>query len=73
MATILLRRVPLHQPSWFCFGSGRRFSSTVDALVEVKPGEVGIISGIPQQHLRRRVLLPHPVCFSQYEINHLIH
>ncbi|GLU15945.1 hypothetical protein SLE2022_323960 [Rubroshorea leprosula] len=28
-----------------------------DALVEVKPGEVGMVSGIPEQHLRRRVRL----------------
>ncbi|KAI3776568.1 hypothetical protein L1987_46354 [Smallanthus sonchifolius] len=33
---------------------GRRWF-TSDALVEVKPGEVGIISGIPQEQLRRRV------------------
>ncbi|KAK2985602.1 hypothetical protein RJ640_006865 [Escallonia rubra] len=32
----------------------RSFSS--DALVETKPGEVGIISGIPEQHLRRRII-----------------
>jgi len=32
----------------------RRFST--DALVESKPGEIGLVSGIPQEHLRRRVL-----------------
>ncbi|KVH69856.1 hypothetical protein Ccrd_025599 [Cynara cardunculus var. scolymus] len=33
---------------------GRR-SCTSDALVEVKPGEVGMISGIPEEQLRRRM------------------
>ncbi|KAE8057047.1 hypothetical protein FH972_013769 [Carpinus fangiana] len=36
----------------------RSFSS--DALVEVKPGEVGLISGIPEEHLRRRVIIYSP-------------
>ncbi|XP_062164735.1 NADH dehydrogenase [ubiquinone] iron-sulfur protein 4, mitochondrial-like [Alnus glutinosa] len=36
----------------------RSFSS--DALVEVKPGEVGMISGIPEEHLRRRVIIYSP-------------
>ncbi|CAN1191323.1 hypothetical protein LINPERHAP2_LOCUS40987, partial [Linum perenne] len=41
----------------------RQFSS--DALVEAKPGEIGMVSGIPTEHLRRRVihLLP-PRLFS---------
>ena len=26
-----------------------------DALVEIKPGEIGIVSGIPEEHLKRRV------------------
>ncbi|GKV20058.1 hypothetical protein SLEP1_g30231 [Rubroshorea leprosula] len=30
------------------------------ALVEVKPGEVGMVSGIPEQHLRRRVIIHSP-------------
>ena len=34
----------------------RPFSA--DALVEIKPGEIGMVSGIPEEHLRRRV------CFS---------
>ncbi|KAJ9566742.1 hypothetical protein OSB04_002708 [Centaurea solstitialis] len=39
---------------------GRRSCST-DALVQqVKPGEVGMISGIPQQQLRRRVMIYSP-------------
>ncbi|PNY08832.1 NADH dehydrogenase, partial [Trifolium pratense] len=36
----------------------RRFST--DALVEAKPGEIGLVSGIPQEHLRRRVLIYSP-------------
>ncbi|KAF2294733.1 hypothetical protein GH714_015796 [Hevea brasiliensis] len=34
----------------------RPFSATTDALVEaqVKPGEIGMVSGIPEEHLRRR-------------------
>ncbi|GAB2293853.1 NADH dehydrogenase [ubiquinone] iron-sulfur protein 4, mitochondrial [Dionaea muscipula] len=36
----------------------RSFSS--DALVEVKPGQVGMVSGIPEEHLRRRVVIYSP-------------
>ena len=35
----------------------RWLSSASDALVELKPGEVGMISGIPEEHLRRRVYI----------------
>ncbi|KAL5559184.1 hypothetical protein UlMin_035395 [Ulmus minor] len=35
-------------------------SSSSNAMVEPKPGEVGLISGIPEQHLRRRVLIYSP-------------
>ena len=28
-----------------------------DALVEIKPGEIGMVSGIPEEHLRRKVTL----------------
>lgn len=28
---------------------------SVDALVEIKAGEIGMVSGIPEEHLRRRV------------------
>ncbi|KAJ7944533.1 NADH dehydrogenase [ubiquinone] iron-sulfur protein 4, mitochondrial [Quillaja saponaria] len=31
-----------------------------DALVEVKPGEIGMVSGIPEEHLHRRVLIYSP-------------
>ncbi|KAL6551785.1 NADH dehydrogenase [ubiquinone] iron-sulfur protein 4, mitochondrial [Orobanche gracilis] len=34
--------------------------STEGSLVEVKPGEIGIVSGIPQEHLRRRVQIFSP-------------
>ncbi|RWR82921.1 NADH dehydrogenase ubiquinone iron-sulfur protein 4, mitochondrial [Cinnamomum micranthum f. kanehirae] len=30
-------------------------SLSTDALVEHKPGEIGIVSGIPHEHLHRRV------------------
>ncbi|CAN1342998.1 NADH dehydrogenase [ubiquinone] iron-sulfur protein 4, mitochondrial [Linum perenne] len=36
----------------------RQFSS--DALVEAKPGEIGMVSGIPTEHLRRRVVIYSP-------------
>ncbi|KAJ0961424.1 hypothetical protein J5N97_000379 [Dioscorea zingiberensis] len=36
----------------------RSFAS--DALVELKPGEIGMVAGIPQEHLRRRVLIYSP-------------
>ncbi|KAJ4838278.1 hypothetical protein Tsubulata_037834, partial [Turnera subulata] len=38
----------------------RPFSASADALVEIKPGEIGMVSGIPQEHLRRRVVIPSP-------------
>ncbi|OAY51030.1 NADH dehydrogenase [ubiquinone] iron-sulfur protein 4, mitochondrial [Manihot esculenta] len=37
-----------------------RWFSSSDALVEVNPGEIGLVSGIPEQHLRRRVLIYSP-------------
>ncbi|KAI9166138.1 hypothetical protein LWI28_026885 [Acer negundo] len=36
----------------------RPFSS--DALVQLKPGEIGMVSGIPEEHLRRRVVIYSP-------------
>ncbi|OVA09391.1 NADH dehydrogenase ubiquinone Fe-S protein 4 [Macleaya cordata] len=38
--------------------SSRSYSA--DALVEVKPGEIGMVSGIPQEHLQRRVVIYSP-------------
>ncbi|CAN6450133.1 unnamed protein product [Victoria cruziana] len=35
-------------------------SLSADSLVELKPGEVGIVSGIPEEHLRRRVVIYSP-------------
>ncbi|CAA2979309.1 NADH dehydrogenase [ubiquinone] iron-sulfur 4, mitochondrial [Olea europaea subsp. europaea] len=37
-----------------------RAFSTEDALVEIKPGQVGLLSGIPEEHLRRKVLIYSP-------------
>ncbi|THU64340.1 hypothetical protein C4D60_Mb01t25460 [Musa balbisiana] len=35
-----------------CFASLSQARSLVlDALVEIKPGEIGIVSGVPQEHL----------------------
>ena len=50
----------------------RYFSSASDALVEVKPGEVGTISGVPEEHLRRRVrssLFLSPLCLSHHSVS----
>ncbi|KAK8965446.1 hypothetical protein KSP40_PGU000808 [Platanthera guangdongensis] len=33
---------------------------STDALVELKPGEIGIVSGIPDEHLHRRVIIYSP-------------
>ncbi|KAK6923154.1 NADH dehydrogenase ubiquinone Fe-S protein 4, mitochondrial [Dillenia turbinata] len=38
--------------------ASRSFSS--DALMEVKPGEIGMVSGIPEEHLKRRVVIYSP-------------
>ncbi|CAL1380869.1 unnamed protein product [Linum trigynum] len=39
----------------------RQFSSSAsDALVETKPGEIGMVSGIPHEQLRRRVVIYSP-------------
>ncbi|KAI6699377.1 hypothetical protein NL676_013701 [Syzygium grande] len=40
--------------------ASRPFSADVDALVEIKPGEIGMVSGIPEEHLRRRVVIYSP-------------
>ncbi|KAH6759874.1 NADH-ubiquinone oxidoreductase-like protein [Perilla frutescens var. hirtella] len=37
-----------------------RAFSTESSLVEAKPGEFGMVSGIPQEHLRRRVIIYSP-------------
>ncbi|KAL9244126.1 hypothetical protein vseg_017934 [Gypsophila vaccaria] len=39
----------------------RSFSSNADALVtEAGPGEIGMVSGIPEEHLSRRVVIYSP-------------
>ncbi|KAF5740607.1 NADH dehydrogenase [Tripterygium wilfordii] len=40
--------------------SSTRWFSSADALVEIKPGEVGMVSGIPEADLRRRVIIYSP-------------
>ncbi|KAJ8453319.1 hypothetical protein Cgig2_008203 [Carnegiea gigantea] len=41
--------------------SMRSFASEAeDSLVEVRPGEIGLVSGIPEEHLRRRVVIYSP-------------
>ncbi|WOL11644.1 NADH dehydrogenase [Canna indica] len=47
---VLARSAPVFQT--------RSFAS--DALVELKPGEIGIVSGIPEEHLKRRVIIYSP-------------
>ncbi|KAL2895052.1 NADH dehydrogenase [ubiquinone] iron-sulfur protein 4 mitochondrial [Bienertia sinuspersici] len=43
------------------FLSTKSFSSSEsDALVEHRPGEIGKVSGIPDEHLRRRVMIYSP-------------
>ncbi|XP_020573617.1 NADH dehydrogenase [ubiquinone] iron-sulfur protein 4, mitochondrial [Phalaenopsis equestris] len=33
---------------------------STDAVVEYKPGEIGFVTGIPEEHLRRRVIIYSP-------------
>lgn len=70
MATSLqragLRLSQLHRSAIL---STKSFSSQADALVEVRPGEIGAVSGIPEEHLRRRVcvfLIILPFLFRQF-------
>ncbi|CAN4079798.1 unnamed protein product [Withania somnifera] len=58
-----LRRIATHSPQAAIWRYSvtpiwRQFSS--EALVEIKPGEIGIVSGIPDEHLRRRVVIFSP-------------
>ncbi|KAH7846625.1 hypothetical protein Vadar_016251 [Vaccinium darrowii] len=60
MASPLQRLV---NPARCIYGStsvpfSRHFSA--DSLVEIKPGEIGKVSGIPEEHLRRRVVIFSP-------------
>ncbi|XP_074279214.1 NADH dehydrogenase [ubiquinone] iron-sulfur protein 4, mitochondrial-like [Silene latifolia] len=40
--------------------SSRSFSSNSDAIVELRTGEIGRVSGIPDEHLIRRVVIYSP-------------
>ncbi|OAY79535.1 NADH dehydrogenase (ubiquinone) iron-sulfur protein 4, mitochondrial [Ananas comosus] len=40
--------------------SPSRLLSSDTALVEIKPVEIGIVSGIPEEHLRRKVMIYSP-------------
>ncbi|ONK59810.1 uncharacterized protein A4U43_C08F10940 [Asparagus officinalis] len=42
-------------------------SLSSDALVEIKPGEIGIVSGIPEEHLKRRVIIYSPARTSSQQ------
>ncbi|KAL5777587.1 hypothetical protein ACOSP7_010513 [Xanthoceras sorbifolium] len=55
-----LRRVRVLRSSTLYSSTGRFSSTSSDALVEVNPGEVGMLSGIPEQHRRRRVIIYSP-------------
>ncbi|KAL9260116.1 NADH dehydrogenase [ubiquinone] iron-sulfur protein 4, mitochondrial-like protein [Drosera capensis] len=59
MASAALQRGSLNLARARSAGILTRFFSS-DALVEVKPGEVGIVSGIPEEHRRRRVVIYSP-------------
>ncbi|XP_021729636.1 NADH dehydrogenase [ubiquinone] iron-sulfur protein 4, mitochondrial-like [Chenopodium quinoa] len=37
-----------------------KYSSQADALVESRTGEIGVVAGIPEEHLRRRVVIYSP-------------
>ncbi|XAR57707.1 NADH dehydrogenase [Bertholletia excelsa] len=41
--------------------SWRSFST--DSLVEIKPGEIGMVSGIPEDHLRRKLGMEIKYCY----------
>ncbi|KAK9748409.1 hypothetical protein RND81_02G055000 [Saponaria officinalis] len=40
--------------------TSKSFSSDSDSLVQIQPGEIGMVSGIPQEHLSRRVVIYPP-------------
>ncbi|XP_012846659.1 PREDICTED: NADH dehydrogenase [ubiquinone] iron-sulfur protein 4, mitochondrial-like isoform X2 [Erythranthe guttata] len=56
MASYLRRRIAINSGKTY---RSKAFS-TEDSLAEIKPVEIGIVSGIPQEHLRRRVLIYSP-------------
>ncbi|GJN11191.1 hypothetical protein PR202_ga29364 [Eleusine coracana subsp. coracana] len=61
MAAPLRRNLPSLGRALLTPAPARMFSSGAsDALVEIKPGEIGMVSGIPDEHLRRRVVIYSP-------------
>ncbi|XP_022131424.1 NADH dehydrogenase [ubiquinone] iron-sulfur protein 4, mitochondrial-like [Momordica charantia] len=59
MASSLLRSYNLARSDRSAFVHWRRLLSS-DSLVEFKPAEIGIVSGIPENHLRRRIIIYSP-------------
>ncbi|KGN62438.1 NADH dehydrogenase [ubiquinone] iron-sulfur protein 4, mitochondrial [Cucumis sativus] len=59
MANPLLHRYNFDRSRLSAFVHCTRLLSS-DSLVEVKPGEIGIASGIPEEHLHRRVIIYSP-------------
>lgn len=57
MANSLLRRYNFHRSNQSAFVYWTRRLLSSDSLVEFKPGEIGIVSGIPEEHIRRRVCI----------------
>jgi NADH dehydrogenase (ubiquinone) Fe-S protein 4 len=56
MAASLRRSLPSLRRAFLTPAPARMLSSEAsDALVEIKSGEIGMVSGIPEEHLRRRV------------------
>ncbi|GJN11157.1 hypothetical protein PR202_ga29329 [Eleusine coracana subsp. coracana] len=67
MATPLRPSLPSLRRALLTTAPARMLSSgSSDALVEIKPGEIGMVSDIPDEHLRRRVTFPQlqPFAFS---------
>ncbi|KAK1291953.1 hypothetical protein QJS10_CPB17g02240 [Acorus calamus] len=60
MASFRLQRTFLTTAGLIRSSHPRLMSSDGSALVEIKPGEIGIVSGIPQEHLRRKVVIYSP-------------
>lgn len=65
MASSLLRSYNLARSDRSAFVHWRRLLSS-DSLVEFKPAEIGIVSGIPENHLRRRV------CISNFQVIYFV-
>ncbi|KAF5739440.1 NADH dehydrogenase [Tripterygium wilfordii] len=55
-----LRGLNLVRTNRVALTSSTRWFSSDDALVEIKPGEIGKVSGIPEPELRRRVIIYSP-------------